>query len=515
MAKTAPAETPEGLILRIARLIPDPVVIFMALWPLFFLASTALGGYSYEARSPTGGTVTQTIRDMSTREGVLWIFDNMVVQNFLAFGGGVLGIILVIVMAVGVAEHAGLLGALIKRAASGIPGRFLALAVVFLGVMSSLASDAGYLILVPLAGLLYASVGRHPLAGMAAAFAGVSAGFSANLVPGTTSDVIMGVNARAFAEAQGVPFLGSLGQALTPPTMTYWFTAASVFVLAPVGAWVTHRFVEPRLAGLGWERPGDLDIGAFALTAEERRGLRWAGLALAVALLLVWLLARGPLAPFDSPETGQRVVPYLERLVLLIAFVFLAVGAAFGFGAGTFRSVKDVVAGMVKQMNTMGYVIVLAFFAYNALSLFSYSGLGALLTHLGASGLIALGLEKLPVLLLLAFVLLTALVNLVVGGLTSKWLLLGPMFVPMLYTVNPAMTPDVVAAAYRVGDSVTNIITPMMIYAGVILAFMRRYVPGFMLGEMFVMMFPYSVAFLVAWSGLLVLFFAGGIPFGF
>mgnify|MGYP005836647025 CR=1 FL=1 len=514
MSEADPKE-PQSPILRIARLIPDPVVIFMALWPIFFLASVALGGYSYEARSPTGGTVTQTIRDMSSRENVLWIVDNMIVQNWLAFGGGVLGIILMIVMAVGVAENSGLLGALIKRAAAGIPERFLGLAVVFLGVMSSLASDAGYLILVPLAGLLYASLGKHPLAGMAAAFAGVSAGFSANLIPGTTSDVIMGVNARAFAEAQGVPFTGSLGQALTPPTMTYWFTAASVFLLAPVGAFVTHRFVEPRLKALSFEVPADLDVGEFRLSDAERRGLTWAGIGLVVALALVWLLATGPLAAFDHPETGQRVVPYLERLVLLIGFVFLAVGTAFGFGAGTFRGIKDVVTGMVKQMNTMGYVIVLAFFAYNALSLFSYSGLGALLTNLGAGGLIALGLERVPVLLLLAFLLLTALVNLVVGGLTSKWLLLGPMFVPMLYTVNPAMTPDVVAAAYRVGDSVTNIITPMMIYSGVILAFMRRYVPPFTLGELFVMMFPFSVAFLIAWSALLVLFFVGGVPFGF
>lgn len=510
-----PQTEPEGTILRIARVIPDPVVIFMALWPIFFLASMLLGGTSYDALSPTGGTVTQSIRDMSSRENVLWIVDNMIVQNWLAFGGGVLGIILVIVMAVGVAEHAGLLGALIKRAGAAIPERFLALAVVFLGVMSSLASDAGYVILVPLAGLLYASLGRHPVAGMAAAFAGVSAGFSANLIPGTTSDVIMGVNARAFAEAQGMTFTGSRGQALNPATMTYWFTAASVFLLAPVGAFVTRRFVEPRLKAVPFTLPDDLDIGEFALTDGERRGLTWSGIALVVALGLVFLLATGPLAAYVNEETGQRVVPYLERLILLISLVFFIVGCAFGFASGNFRAVKDVVAGMVKQMNTMGYVVVLAFFAYNALSLFSYSGLGAWLTNLGASGLIALGLDSVPVLLLLGFLLMTALINLVVGGLTSKWLLLGPMFVPMLYTVNPAMTPDVVAAAYRVGDSVTNIITPMMIYAGVILAFMRRYVPRFTLGEMFVMMFPYSVAFLIAWSALLVLFFMLGLPFGF
>lgn len=504
-----------GWIERAGRAIPDPIVIFMGLWLLVFVASVLLGGYSYQTQGPGGTMVDQTIRSMATPENIRWIFDNAILANWLAFGGGVLGIIIFIIMAVGVAEHTGLLGALIKRAGAAIPERFLALAVVFLGIMSSLASDAGYVILVPLAGLLYASLGKHPLVGMAAAFAGVSAGFSANLIPGTTSDIIVGVNARAFAEASGIPFAAGDGRTLNPATMTFWFTAASVFLLAPVGAWVTNRFIARRLEAVPHRIPEDMDVGEFALTPEEGRGLRAAGLGLLLSLAIVAALGFGPLAPFTDPETGQSVNPFLERLVLLIALTFIITGTAFGIAAGKVRKTMDVVQGMIAQMNTMGYVVVLTFFAYNALALISYSGLGTLVTHLGATGLLALGLQNTPVLLLIGFVLLTAILNLVIGGLTSKWLLLGPMFIPMLYTVNPAMTPDIVAAAYRVGDSVTNIITPMMFYAGVILAFARRYVPAFTLGELFILMFPYSVVFLLVWTSFLVGFFALGIPLGF
>lgn len=513
MADTGGAVQAASRLERIGRAIPDPILIFMGLWLVFFATGALLGGFQFETAGPDG-PVTQTIKPLHHAEHVRWIFDNAVVENWLTFGGGVLGTILLVMMAVGVAEHSGLLGTAIKAAGVRVPGRFLALTVVFLGIMSSAAVDAGYLILVPLAGLLYASVGRHPLAGMAAAFAGVSAGFSANLIPGTPIDVIVGANAQAFAEAQGVPFLSADGRPLNAATMNYWFTAASTFLLAGVGAWVTHRFVEPRLERVPWSKPDDIDLHEFALTADDRRGLRWALGGLVAALLAVALLVIGPLAAHEGPD-GDPVVPYLDNVILLISLVFTVTGAAYGFGSRRFTRVFDVVDGMVRQMNTMGYVIVLAFFAYNALALFAYSGLGTLLAHLGATGLIGLGLQNTPMLLLVGFVLLAASVNLLIAGMTSKWLLLGPVFVPMLYSVNPAMTPDLVAAAFRVGDSVTNIITPMMVYAGVILAFARRWVPDFTLGQQIGMMIPYSLAFLASWTLFLMIWFWLGIPLGF
>jgi aminobenzoyl-glutamate transport protein len=277
---------------------------------------------------------------------------------------------------------------------------------------------------------------------------------------------------------------------------------------------VTRRFVMPRLESLPYTVPSDLDLGEFELSEGERRGLRAALLATPIALLVLAGLALGPLAAFENAD-GLRVNPFVNNIILAISLFFVMVGCAFGFASGRFRGLGDVVAAATKQMNTTGYIVVLTFFSYNALALLSYSGIGAYITYLGAQALLGLGVAEYPVLLLIGFVLTTALINLFVGGLNSKWLLLGPIFVPMLYQVNPQMTPDLVAAAYRVADSSTNIITPMMSYAGIVLAFMRRYRPEMGLGDMILMMLPYSAAFLVAWTTLLLGFFLLGLPLGF
>ena len=417
-------------------------------------------------------------------------------------------------LGVGVAENSGLLATIIKKMGTNLSDKFLAPALVFLGIMSSIATDAGYLVLIPLAGLLYAGLGKHPLIGMAAAFAGVSAGFSANLIPATPIDVIIGSNAKVFAESQGVPFETADGRALTPATMHYYFIFVSTFMLVALGAWVTNKFVAPKLENQSYVVPEGIDLSDFQVKPEENKGLKAAGIGLLVSLVIVLLLAIGPLAPFID-ETGKKVSPYLNNVILLISLVFILVGVFYGYAAGTFKNLMDVVKSMVKQMDTMGYILVLTFFCYNFLGLLSYSGLGTYITYLGASFLEWLGLQKFPILLIIGFVFTTALINLFVGGLTSKWILLGPIFIPMLYQVNPAMTPDMVAAAYRVADSSTNIITPMMTYAGVILAFMRKYKPELSVGDMILMMLPYSIVFMTAWTGLLIVFFAFGIPLGF
>jgi aminobenzoyl-glutamate transport protein len=497
---------------RVGHRIPDPVILFMAFWPLAFLITALMGGHQFESMGAGGEAIVYSIKPMYQAEHVRWIFDNALVANWLAFGGGVLGVILVVMLAIGIAEHSGLLGALIKRIAAKLPQAWLPLLLVFLGIMSSIATDAGYLILIPLAGLLYAGIGQNPLIGMAAAFAGVSAGFSANLFPGSV-DVIIGMNAQVFAESQGVPFANAAGETLNPVTMNYWFILTSTFVLAALGAWVTRRFVQPKLSKQPYTLPEGLDTHEFDVTEPERRGLRAAGIGVLVALAIIAGLALGPLAA--TPDTAGQQAPFMRNIILLISIFFAVVGIFFGVASGRFRGVSDVVAAMVKQMNTMGYILVLTFFCYNFLGLMSYSGLGSYITYLGAQSLLALGLQQFPVLLLVGFVFTTALINLFIGGLTSKWMLLGPIFVPMLYFVNPAMTPDVVAAAFRVADSATNIITPMMSYAGIILAFMRKYRPEMGFGDMLLIMLPYSIAFLLVWTALLVGFFALGIPLGF
>ena len=497
---------------RVGHRIPDPVIIFMAFYPLAFLFTVLLGGHTFETPGAGGSAIAYEIRPMYEAEHVRWIFDNALLTNWLGFGGGVLGVILVVMLAIGVAEHSGMFGALIKRAGSHIPMRLLPLLLIFIGILSSIATDAGYLVLIPLAGLLYAGLGRNPLIGMAAAFAGVSAGFSANLVPGPV-DVIVGMNAQVFAESQGIAFAGADGEPLNPATMHWLFIIVSTFVLSATGYWVTRRYVEPRLADEPFEAPEDVTPGDFAIGEAEARGLRALLPGTLVALLLIAGLAIGPLRSFENAD-GVAVRPYLDNVILLISLFFVVTGVFFGVATGRFRKVADVVQAMVGQMNTMGYILVLTFFCYNFLGLLSYSGLGTYITYLGANGLLALGLDRFPVLLLIGFVLTTAMINLVIGGLMSKWMLLGPIFVPMLYLVNPAMTPDYVAAAFRVADSSTNIVTPMMVYAGVILAFMRKYRPGMGFGDMLLIMLPYSLAFLTVWTVLLVAFFVLGIPLG-
>jgi len=503
-----------GFIERWAKRIPDPVLLFIAFYVIAFTSSVLMGGHAFESMGAGGTMQSYSIRSMAEVEQVRWIFDNALLTNWLGFGGGVLGVILVVILAIGIAEQSGLLSALIKRMALMVPQALLPLLLVLLGILSSLATDAGYLILIPLAGMLYAGMGKNPLIGMAAAFAGVSAGFSANIVPGTPIDVIVGVNAQAFAEAQGVPFVDANGAPLQAATMNYWFMLTSTFVLAITGALVTRWFVQPKLESMPFVVPADLGLGEFALSAAERRGVIFAGFGALLAAAIITGLILGPLAPFED-STGRRVLPYMNNVILLISLFFACVGIGFGIGSGSFRRPQHVVDAMVKQMNTIGYILVLTFFAYNFLGLLTYSGLGAWITYLGSQALLAASLDESPVLLLIGFVLATATVNLFIGGLTSKWMLLGPIFVPMLYFVSPTMTPDVVAAAYRVADSSTNVVSPMMMYAGIILAFMRRYRPDYSFGEMLLMMVPYSLAFLLVWTALLVGFFVLGLPFGF
>jgi len=500
------------LIERAGRHIPDPVVIFMAFYPLAYLITVIFGGYRFSTVGAGGEAVQHQLKDMGDAEHVRWVFDNALLDNWLGFGGGVLGVIFVVMLAIGLAENSGMFSALIKKVGARLPQRFLPLLLIFLGIMSSVATDAGYLVLIPLAGLLYAGIGRNPLIGMAAAFAGVSAGFSANLIPGPV-DVIIGLNAQVFAESQGVPFTNAAGEALNPATMHWTFIVVSTFVLAITGFWVTRRVVAPRLERMDWVTPADILPRQFQVSDEERRGLRGALAGLFLASIIIIGLSLGPLGSFTEAG-GNTVRPYLDNIILLISIFFAVTGTAYGFAAGTFTSVSDVVGAMVKQMNTLGYILVLTFFCYNFLGLLGYSGLGTYITYLGVQFLLALGLQDFPILLLVGFVLTTAVINIFIGGLTSKWMLLGPIFIPMLYFVNPAMTPDLVAAAYRVADSSTNIITPMMAYAGVILAFMRKYQPDMSFGDMLIMMVPYSAAFLLVWTALLVGFFALGIPLG-
>lgn len=499
---------------KVGSKIPDPAIIFIFLYAIVMILTGIFGGTTFETIGKDGGTITYEIKNMFTTENIRWIFDNAILTNWLSYAGGILGTILIVMFGIGIAEESGLFSALIRKVGGKIPERFLPYLLVFLGIMSNIASDAGYIILIPLAGLLYLGIKKNPLIGMFAAFAGVSAGYSANLIPATVIDVIIGTNAQGFATSQGVPFVSYLGKNLNPFTMHYFFMLASTALLVLLGGFITNRFVRPKFEKLSYSLPEDINITEYSIRKEEKRALWFSLLGFILSLGFCIILAFGPLRPYVNTE-GTTVTPYLDNIILLITFVFLSSGLFYGFAIGTFKKSSDVISAMSKQIGSMGYVIVLTFFSYNFLALLTYTNLGTYVTYIGASALEILGLAKSPILLIIGFILVTAIINLFVGGLTSKWMLLGPIFIPMLYQANPNMTPDVVAAAYRLADSSTNIITPLMSYAGVVLIYMKKYKKDFTIGNLISTMFPYSIFFLISWTILLLAFIWLGIPLGF
>ncbi len=501
-----------SIIEKIGKKIPDPAIIFMILYVITLIVSTVLGGMTFGGQLIDGNVVPFEIQSMTSTENVRWIFDNALLTNWLAYGGGVLGIILIIMFGVGIAEDSGLLGTLLKKVGTVASDKILPFLLVFIGILSNIASDAGYIILIPLAGLLYAGMKKNPIIGMAAAFAGVSAGFSANLIPATSSDLIVGKNAQIFAQNQNVPFLSAQGIPLSIATMHYYFIFISTFLLTIVGGIITIKVTQKRLENQSYIVPEDMNLSDFSVKPEENAALKYALLGLIVAIAWLLFLYFGPLATYQIGD--EQVTPFIDNIILMITMLFFIPGLFYGVAVKKYSTASQVIQALARQIGGMGYVLVLTFFSYNFLALLNRSQLGTYITYLGATALENMGLAKYPTLLIIGFIITTAIINLFVGGLTSKWLLLGPIFIPMLYQVHPDMTPDLVSAAYRVADSSTNIITPMMSYAGVILSFIRKYKPEFTIGNLIGLMFPYSMAFLVVWTILLLIFFHFGLPLG-
>ncbi len=497
---------------RLGRLIPDPVIIFVILYAILLLASLLSGGREFSFSSYDGTKTVYEFKYMFTYENIRWIFYNAVLKNWLAYGNGILGTILVVMLGIGVAEESGLLSALIRKLGASLHPSLMPYMLVFIGIMTNIATDVGYLVLVPLAGMLYAGIGKNPIVGMAAAFAGVSAGFSANLIPATFADVVIGENAKTFAQSQGVPFTSPMGEQLTPATMNYYFLMASTLLLVILGGFITTKITEKKYGALPYSIKENYQ--SMNITAEEKRALRYALAGFAISAVIVALLAFFPLRSYIDAE-GNKISPFIDNVILIITFMFFLSGAFYGYASGKFKNTADLVGAMAKQIGGMGYVIVLTFFCYNFLALLAYTNADIFITGAGVSFLQNIGLSNSPILLIIAIIAVTAFVNLFIGGMTAKWMLLGPIFIPMLYNVNQQITPDIVTAAYRVADSCTNTITPLMTYAGVILMYMRKYKEDFSAGNLISMMLPYSGIFLVGWTAFLIIFVLFKIPLGF
>ena len=494
----------------LGNLLPHPVTLF-ALFALAVVIISGIAGWmdlAVEDPRPEGAggrAEDGMIRAVSlmTGEGLRMIVSNLV-TNFTSFVP--LGTVLVALLGVGVAEHSGLLTAGIRLLVQKAPARLMTFAVVLAGILSNTASEMGYVVLIPLAAVVFHALGRHPLAGLAAAFAGVSGGYSANLLIGTVDPLLAGITQEA---AQLIDPTYEVHAAVN-----YYFMAVSTFMIAGIGTWVTHRFVEPQLGTYDPSKAGD-DVPPprmEPLAPREVRGLKMAGLAILGVVALFALTIVPEWGVLRDPETGDVLrSPFLRGIVALIFVFFLVPGVVYGWVTGSMKSDKDVVDGMAKSMSTLGLYIVLVFFAAQFVAFFGWTNLGAILAVTGANGLEAANLTG-P-LVFIPFILMCCFVNLMLGSASAQWAVTAPIFVPMLMLIG--FSPEVIQAAYRIGDSTTNIITPMMSYFGLILAFVVRYDRKAGVGTMVAMMLPYTIFFLIGWVALFYLWVFGlGLPVG-
>ncbi|RXK54672.1 AbgT family transporter [Oleiharenicola lentus] len=483
---------------RVGNLLPNPSTLFAFLAVVVVLLSWIFARMGVSVTHPATGQPVPVISLLNV-EGLHRMLTQLV-PNFVAFPP--LGTVLACLVGIAVAERTGLITAGLRLIVLASPRRWLTPIVVFGGILSHSGADVGYVLFVPLGAAIFHAAGRHPLAGLAAAFAGVAGGFSANIVLSTIDALLAGITQAAAAVVRP-------GILVNPAANWYFLVAASVLITA-VGTWVTHRFIEPRLGTYtGDAKPEPIK----PLSADEKRGLRYTVTAvLGLTGLVLWgTLTEGGF--LLDPKNPTFLASYFIRgLIFFIFFYGLIAGLAYGIGARTIRNDNDVIRGMDASVSAMGSYIVMAFFAAQFLAYFNWTNLGTVMAVKGAGVIKDLNLQGSPILLMMSLVIFTAVVNLVIGSASAKWTLLAPIFVPMFMLLG--YSPELVQGAYRVGDSCTNIVTPLNQYFPLILGFASRYVPNTGIGTMLAMMVPYSLAFLVFWSLLLIAWIALGLPMG-
>ena len=485
--------------------VPHPAVIFfilaglvIVLSHLFYLLGTSV---DYEVVNPQTHKVehaTATVNSLLSGDGIRFMLTSMV-RNFTNFGP--VGIILVVMIGVGLAEQAGLMTALIKKIVQVTPRKAVTWILVTVGVLASIAADAGYLVLIPLGAAAFLALGRHPLAGLAAAFSGVAAVFGVNFLIVPIDPILTEITNDAIH--------------LLNPTLSidlaanFYFGVVSSLVLIIVCALVTERVVEPRLGEYRGEIPAE---GAEGVSPEEARGLRLALYALVASVAVIALLTFPSGAPLRDPDTGAIVgnSPFMSSLIVQIMLVFLAIGAAYGIGAGTITSMVDGINAVTKTFASLSPLIFLLFVISQFLAYFTYSNIATIVAVNMGDALSHANLHTIP--LMLGFITVTGVVGLLIVGVIPKWALLAPIFVPLFMKLGVA--PEAVLAAYRVGDSPPNVVTPLMPYFALIVTFAQRYDKNAGVGTIIAMMLPYGVAVSVVWILLFLAWETLRLPFG-
>jgi aminobenzoyl-glutamate transport protein len=485
-----------GFIERGGNKLPDPVSLFLILIGLVLLLSCICALLEWRVIHPGSGETIQAVNLFSAE----WLRRLLVEmpQTFASFPP--LGLVLVVMLGIGVADKSGLIITALKLLVAKIPHWLLSGAVVFAGIMSSLAFDVGYVVLIPLGAVLFYGAGRHPLAGLAAAFAGVSAGYTANLLLTAVDPVLAGLTQAA---AQLL-----VSDYEVPITANYYFMMVLAPLFTVVGALLTEWVVEPRLQSIQIDGNPYLKESFTGITAKEKQALvaaAIAGLLVCCAIGLMVIPDNGWLRDADG-----GYISFYKSLIGIMLFLFLIPGLIYGVVSGSIRSDRDAVKMSADSMADMAHYIVLAFLAAHLIVLFKWSNLGLMIANSGANGLIAMQFTGLP--LLVTFIVVVALINLFIGSASAKWGIIAPVFVPMFMLLG--YSPELTQAGYRIGDSITNILTPLMPYFPLVIVFARKYSSGLGMGTLAAMMLPYSLGFGIVATALLVIWVALGLPLG-
>jgi len=506
-----------GAIEVVGNKLPDPAVLFVIALAITWVASAALDGTSFDVprkADPTviapAGTATMTTETIQSQLAprALVTFLTEMVHTFTGFHP--LGVVLVALLGVGVAERSGFINAVLKQLLAFTPRVLLTPMLILVAIVSHTAADAGYVLVIPLGGVIFYAAGRHPLAGIAAAFAGVSGGFSANFIPSGIDPLLQGIT------QEGAQILDPTLE--VNPLCNLWFTSVSSVLIIAVGWFITDRIIEPRLASTEVDGDSSAMPKMEPLAPADRRGMVAGLVAMALGVLALALACAAADSPFRSDD--PRIVgmeqltafsaPLMRSIVPLIFLLFLLPGVVHGYVSGKFKSHRDVIQGMSSTMSTMGYYLVMAFFASLFIYAFNQSNLGKFLAVKGAAAIQAARLPASAT--IVGIIILCATVNLLIGSASAKWALLAPIFVPMLMQLG--ISPELTQAAYRVGDSSTNIITPLMPYFPLVVAFCQRYTTKAGVGTVASLMLPYSVSFLVLWTSFLLVYWQLGISLG-
>ena len=491
----------------IGNRLPHPIALF-AIFSLAIIILSAVCsalGLSATGELIVDGKLQETTVSavsLLTKDGLTFMLTSAV-KNFTNYAP--LGMVLVAMLGVGVAEQSGLINTLLKSAVKITPAKWITPAVVFLGVVSNIASDAGYVILIPLGAMIFRAYGRHPMAGFAAAFAGVSGGYSANLLIGSLDPLLSGISQAAASDINPNYEVSVMGN--------YYFLFLSTFLITILGTIVTDKIVEPRLGKYENDIQSAEDHSLTTISPLERKGLKRAGIVTLIyvgVIILACLPADSFLKNENGAIFGNPTSPFLNGIVLLITLLFLLPGIAYGKTVGTFTKENNVCNALSKSMSSMGSFLALAFVASQFINYFNYTKLGSIVALTGAGFLNKINIGLIP--LMIIFVLFTAFMNLFMGSSSAKWNILAPVFVPMFMQLG--YSPELCQLAYRIGDSSTNIITPMMTYFAVILAFAQRYDKKASIGTITATMIPYSLVFLLGWSLMLIVWLICGLPIG-